>query len=60
MKKMKFTLGLMLSMLFMGANVMNADEIDISSEPHDGSIDISLSVKASEFYCDTTAAVTLK
>jgi hypothetical protein len=57
MKKAKFTLGLVLSMLFMGANVMNAEEVDIS-KPHNGGIDISLSVKASDFY--GTSGVTLK
>ncbi|MDR0429601.1 MAG: T9SS type A sorting domain-containing protein [Tannerellaceae bacterium] len=48
MKKAKFKLGLMISMLFMGANVMNAAH-DIS-KPHYGSINVTLSAKASEFY----------
>jgi hypothetical protein len=51
MKKAKFTLGLMLSVLFMGANVMNAAH-DIS-KPHYGSINVTLSAKASEFYGGT-------
>ncbi len=48
MKKVKFTLGLALSMLFLGANVSNAAYDN--SKPNNGSIRVAAYIKACEFY----------
>lgn len=52
MKNVKFTLGLAFSMLFMGATVSHATYDNTA--PHKGSIKVSLSIKASEFYTTST------
>lgn len=48
MKKVKFTLGLMLSMLFLGASVSNAAYDN--ARRHDRTISTTLSIGASEYY----------
>ncbi|MDR2917139.1 MAG: T9SS type A sorting domain-containing protein [Tannerella sp.] len=50
MKKVKFTLGLALSMLFVGANVSHAAITYDNSKPNNGSIPVTVSVQANEFY----------
>ena len=58
MKKMKFTFGLMLSMLILGANVANAQFYD-NSLPHSGRLGFSATVRACDFYSKVvTPAVT--
>ena len=49
MKKMKFTLGLMLSMLFLGASVSYAQTY-ISSLPHSGAIESAIWVQGCDYY----------
>ncbi|MDR1224179.1 MAG: T9SS type A sorting domain-containing protein [Tannerella sp.] len=59
MKKMKFTLGLILSMLFVGVNVINAElkPVDPSKPygdgPESGKINVTLNVKASQSFYNT-------
>lgn len=52
MKNVKFTLGLALSMLFMGATVSNAAYDNTA--PHNGSIKTSVTIKASEYYATSS------
>jgi len=49
MKKMKFTLGLMLSMLFLGANVSQAQLLN-PGLPHSGAIETAIYVQGCDFY----------
>ena len=49
MKKVKFTLGIMLSALLLGANVVNAASYD-NTKPYRHTIDYSVDVKANPFY----------
>ncbi|MDR2917136.1 MAG: T9SS type A sorting domain-containing protein [Tannerella sp.] len=50
MKKMKFTLGLALSMLFLGASVSHAAIMYDNSKPNNGAIPVSIYVNKCEFY----------
>ncbi len=51
MKKMKFTLGLMLSILILGANVAKAEYLN--SYPHDGFIEMYVNIPQCDFYNGT-------
>jgi len=50
MKKMKFTLGLMLAMLILGANVGQAQLAYNNGLPHDGYIEQSIFIQGCDFY----------
>ena len=57
MKKMKFTLGLMLSMLFLGANVGYAQPYYYNSAlPHSGAIELALYVQGCDYYKSISVA----